>query len=330
MASAAGPHDGRRGAARGRDLGIVALCACLVVAVSAARRSGGDAGSSLAAPGSIARPSPLPPGASAPTFTAPEDESAGCHFAEAGFGIFERWRPLPALPGSGAQARVLLPPQGPGDALAVLVHLHGAEAVRKVLATAITSAPSPSDVSTVPLAVVGIDAGTRSSHYERALGDPTVLGSLVDGVARAASDAWGRAVRVDRVAVSSWSAGYGAVAVILRKPDPRLRALVLLDSLHASYDVAGRGIAPGALDSFERFARAAADGGPLLYVTHTEIEPDGYASTRETAEDLLVAAGGERGNLHVRAYPGANAEAHCDQLRLIGDIVTTFVRPALR
>ena len=92
--------------------------------------------------------------------------------------------------------------------------------------------------------------------------------------------------------LSSWSAGYGAVAHVLPRHDPRIEAVVLLDSLYAGYtDVARRVLDRARLAPFLDAARAARAGGPALFLTHTAIATPGYGSTGEVASFLLAELG---------------------------------------
>lgn len=281
-------------------------------------------------------PPPLPSGAAPGMASFAVDETeAGCHFADRGFGEYERWRPLPL-------GRVLIPRAlgvGADGGFDALVHFNGSDAIRKQLAP---EAPN--------LVIAGVDLAGLSSQYVKAFADPAAWTSLVTSLEREVGKALDLPrAHVRHLAISSWSAGYGAVAQILeQRRAPLPDALILLDSLHAGY-AAGSGarIDPGKLPLFIESARAAAAGGPLFYLTHTSIQTDGYASTSETSEYLLHALGVtaspvtpdpegalrltgmfERGRLFVRGYAGGAKEDHCEQLRLLPPILLEHVLPA--
>jgi hypothetical protein len=222
----------------------------------------------------------------------------------------------------------------------LLIHFHGAEPVRKQLAT-----------ERLGLAIVGVDAGVGSRAYERALEDPTSLGNLIRAVEAevAATNAVSQA-RAEPVLLSSWSAGYGAIGNILRAPHERVSAVLLLDSLYASYLPAAHVLAHGQLAPFVDAARAAAAGGPLFYLTYTQIQTRGYASTSEVATFLMAELGVtamsvdiqnaneafplrrlyEAARLTVRGYEGDGRDAHCAQIHLLPTILRETVLPALR
>jgi hypothetical protein len=163
--------------------------------------------------------------------------------------------------------------------------------------------------------------------------------------------------RARRIGLSSWSAGYGAVATILAAAHERVGAVVLLDSLHGGLVAGGAPAAGGAraveaagLGAFAAAARGAQAGGPLFYLTHGEIRPEGYASTAEVASFLLREMGAtatdvvpnpddeplplvrtyDERRFFVRGYSGDSKEAHCSHLRLLPAITRDHVLPALR
>jgi len=151
------------------------------------------------------------------------------------------------------------------------------------------------------------------------------------------------------VTLSSWSAGYGAVAQILSRPSPRVDAVVLMDSLYAGYTDDRRSLDRARIAPFLAAARAALAGGPTFYLTHTDIATPGYGSTSEVATFMLgelgvsaaaVAEGEnagpyalrrtfEQGRLWIRGYRGADRDAHCAELHLLPAILRDVVLPAL-
>jgi hypothetical protein len=331
------PRGERTGA---RDALILLLSGAIVIAGAAAARRAPLAGASPGSAEGPGLPPPLPSGApprgleDLPT----DDERAdGCHFAERGFGDYVAWRKLPT-------GRALVP-EGRGVAadgsFRLLVHFHGAEPVRRQLA------PEGFD-----LVIVGVDAGVGSRAYDHAFADPGAFPGLVAAaeaeVARAAGlgEAHARGI-----VLSSWSAGYGAVAQILARRDPRVEAVVLLDSLYAAYANGKRSVDRGQLAPFVEAARTARAGGPAFVFTYTQIATPGYASTGEVASFLLTELGVtataagiddtrapgslrfsllstyEEGRLRIRGYAGADRDAHCAQLHLLPSVLREAVLP---
>lgn len=98
--------------------------------------------------------------------------------------------------------------------------------------------------------------------------------------------------------LTSWSAGYGSVRAILAQPGAaeRVSAVILLDSLHASYVVEGDPSAPRVkdpavkvadLDVFTRLAADAAAGRKRFWVTHSEVYP-GFLVLTEHAPQVVL------------------------------------------
>jgi hypothetical protein len=127
-------------------------------------------------------------------------------------------------------------------------------------------------------------------------------------------------------------------------------AVVLMDSLYAGYLPGRHVLEHGQVAPFVEAARVAATGGPLFYLTHTDIRTPGYASTSEVATFLLSELGvaatavetegsdapsplrrlHETGRLIVRGYGGDSRDGHCAQLHLLPGILRETVLPTLR
>jgi hypothetical protein len=294
-----------------------------------------------AASAAAALPPPLPSGApprSMEELPSDDEQDTGCHFADHGFGDYGGWRKLSSPNGF---ARALIPAgravQDDGS-FRLLVHFHGAEPIRKQLA------PEGFDI-----VIVAVDAGIGSGAYERAF-PPGTWEALVSAIEREVATVHRvPGAHAGPIVVSSWSAGYGAVTQILTQREPRLGALILLDSLYAGYPPGKRAIEHGQLAPFLDAARTALRGGPTFYLTHTAIPTPGYASTGEVASFLLAELGGEAtpveasavashplhrfyeaGRLFIRGYGGSDRDAHCAQLHLLPGILSSTVLPSLQ
>src|SRR6185436_1076640 len=86
--------------------------------------------------------------------------------------------------------------------------------------------------------LVGIDLGIGSGAYSSGFASPDTWNQLIENVeARVAKHAGLKAAHVRKIALSSWSAGYGAIEQILRQTGgKKIDAVILLDSLHTSYE----------------------------------------------------------------------------------------------
>lgn len=291
----------------------------------------------------VGLPPPLPSGApprDMQELPTDEERDTGCHFTDRGFGDYTAWRRLALPGGSGLVGQVLIPSGGAVSAsgsFRLLIHFHGAEPVRKQLAP-----------EGFHLVIAGVDAGVGSHAYERAV-PPGAFEQLVAAIEReVAAESRLPTAHAGPIALSSWSAGYGAVSQVLARPHPRIAAVILLDSLYAGYVAGKRSLEHGQLGPFLGAARAAVRGGPLFYLTHTAIMTPDYASTEEVASFLLQELGAhaapveanpgdphpllrfyEAGHLSIRGYGGADRDAHCAQLHLLPALLRDTILPGL-
>ncbi len=143
-----------------------------------------------------------------------------------------------------------------------------------------------------------INLGDGSGRYSEPLSNPQAFDNALERIEQRVQEKFGlRAARIRRVALSSWSAGFGAVYHILtsRSRLDRVDALLMMDSLHASF-------APGSetkvtdlsLRPFVQFARRAMAGEKLMVLTHSSIETYGYPNTTQSADGLLERLGLKR------------------------------------
>jgi hypothetical protein len=218
----------------------------------------------------------------------------------------------------------------------VMIHFHGHEPARKEWVKVMDRA-----------VLVGIDLGLGSGSYETAFQAPDVFPRLVDSIERAVAKKAGRdSAHARLIGLSAWSAGYGALQWILGQDyaKKRVDTVILLDGLHCGYTgpaINGQQIAP-----FTAFAKLAASGDRLMFVSHSSIIPPDYASTTETASYLIHEVGGtphavhgtgpagmdlilrySKANFHVRGYAGNDKMDHCAQIVLYGDVLKVHVKP---
>ena len=211
----------------------------------------------------------------------------------------------------------------------VIVHFHGGPSARKALAT-----------SARGVALAGLDLGNGSAAYSQPFASSMLFDELrhsIEKHLRAHSnrpDAY-----IKHLALSAWSAGYGAVNAILRNGGPGAAdAVILLDGFHSGY-LSGRRPDEQNVAPLIEFARLAAEGQRFFFLTHSQIGTDDYASTTEMSNLLLerlqlrrVAAVpdedpltlltyAERGGFFLRGFAGTDERAHCDHLRHLADAV---------
>lgn len=174
----------------------------------------------------------------------------------------------------------------------LLVHFHGAA---PLVRHAAADARRQWIVATVEY------RGFSSVYRKPFAEDRDRFGQLLEEAMEAARDAGAipATARIGRLAVSSFSAGFGAVREILKTPKyfDQIDGIVLVDSLYAGYvgdgtDTVEEGnVHPGLMKDFVRFAEGSAAGEKSMIVTHTEVPTEGYANTRETADYLLQQLG---------------------------------------
>lgn len=202
--------------------------------------------------------------------------------------------------------------------LRLVIHFHGASFIPE---HAVARLEGDYVVATVHL-------GPGSGVYDRSFSDPESYGSIVDRVRQQAGDALGREVTFDRVTLSGFSAGYGAIRAILRDPGQfdRIDGVLLLDGLHTEYVPERKVLADGGrldegkLEGFVRFARAATRTEKRFVITHSEIFPGTFASTTETTDIVLDALGLRRTPV-LRWGPGGMqqlSEVEAGRLRILG------------
>jgi hypothetical protein len=223
----------------------------------------------------------------------------------------------------------------------LLIHFHGAP-------TAMEPAFEHSGIDGV-LGIVNLGIG--SGAYETALQIPGSFDEMVSRFTVAVHDMCpGTKSEPRRIALSGWSAGYGAVARVLdRERDAkRIDAVLLADGLHASLDLTlkyERRVSIEHMAPFTAYADDAVAGKRLFAITHSQITTP-YASTTETTDFLLAQEGVARipasmapprpgmnlksradaGGFHVLGFAGGNEEAHCDHLHAFGETLLPYLK----
>jgi hypothetical protein len=239
---------------------------------------------------------------------------------------------------------MILPPvefRNDDGAYDVVIHFHDREAVRHAFVDVVRR-----------VVLVGVDLGASSRQYDRAFKRPNafpdLLASIERGLARYSGN---RRAHIRHLALSSFSAGYGAVRRILSRYGPSVEAVILLDSLHSDY-------APGTffeppsphrvwgapIASVTDFARRAVRGEVTLYMSHSQVMPPGYPSTTEVADYLIEEVGGirtdrngvsplgvrltsgfDRADMHVRGFVGDDGPAHCAHVEFLAEAVRDYL-----
>ena len=299
-----------------------------------------DASGATAAPAGSATPSASP--APAPTLKTPakppKKRRGGIHpcmTPDPGFGSYDKWSRAPSM------GQMIAPKSGgvrKDGGFDLVVHFHGHEPIRKEFVKTSNG-----------VVLVGIDLGIGSGAYQTGFGAPQTFTRLVASVEAEMARRSGNAkAHVRKLALSAWSAGYGAIDSILRQNAGKsVDAVILLDGLHTGYENEHtKTLKPLQMEPFVKFAKQAAAGKSFMYVSHSSIIPPGYSSTTETADYLVKQVGGklakanredvlgldmirkyDKGNFHVRGYTGDDKPDHCAHLGLIAGIMKVHLLP---
>ena len=170
----------------------------------------------------------------------------------------------------------------------VVMHFHGnTELVKQSM-----------DAAKINAFIFIVNLGIGSGQYEQQYSVPGMFDDTLARIQDAAAKRGLRDAKVGRIALSAWSAGYGAVAKILDAKGniDKVDAVLMLDGIHAAFvdPVNKTGVDPLRIEPFVRFAKNAAEGKKLFTITHSDIRTLEYASTTETSDELLKATGLER------------------------------------
>jgi hypothetical protein len=184
---------------------------------------------------------------------------------------------------------LMIPPafQSLDGAYDLVIHFHGnTDLVEEGFVT-----------SGIGAVLVTMNLGNGSGVYEERYANALVLPDVLERV-QATMEKRGLAhARLRRLALTAWSAGYGAVLEVLSRPAlaDKVDAVILLDGIHVGYRAGTSEPQLDRLAPFERFAREAMDGKRLFTITHSDITPLGhYAGTRVTTDALLRSLGLDR------------------------------------
>lgn len=259
-----------------------------------------------------------------------------CMTPDPGWGLYDPWSNAPSIGQMVAPRKGGISKSGAFD---LIVHFHGHEPIRKEF------------VKTAKGSVlVGIDLGIGSGAYSSTFSSPHVFTNLITSVEAAMAKKTGnKNAHVRHLALSAWSAGYGAIEQILRQPASakRVNAIVLLDSLHTGYvDEHSKALKTVQIEPFIDFAKRAAKKQTFMFMSHSSIIPPGYASTTEVATHVISELKGkpkkakradvlgldmirryDKGDFHVRGYTGDDKPDHCAHIGLMADIVRVHLEP---
>jgi len=191
--------------------------------------------------------------------------------------------------------------------------------------------------------IVTVNYSGLSSAYSTPFSNAALFQSLLDEAltkVRQQAD-FSDTLEWDKLAVSSFSAGYGAVREILATASYRnqIDALLAADSLYAT--TAGDGTPlDSQMANYKTFATLAKNGDRTFLLSHSQVLTYTYENTEETGNELLqhlgvaansVNANGlgtlhfyrqaQAGNFRLWGASGADGDAHLEHLRYIGEFL---------
>ncbi len=151
-------------------------------------------------------------------------------------------------------------------------------------------------------AVVGVvNWGIRSAPYREKYQVPDAFEGLLAQIDAGVKTRGVTTPKLRRLALMSWSAGYGAIEAILehrKSPaagaDP-LDAVIAIDGVHAAFlDGDPKRLKERTALAWVNAAKAASQGGVMLSMTHSQIDPIEFASAKRTQLYVLEQVPGER------------------------------------
>jgi hypothetical protein len=226
----------------------------------------------------------------------------------------------------------------PGNVADLLVHFHGDPQT-------FWNNAKFANLNTI---IVTVNYNGLSSAYETPFSNAALFQQLMDEAltkVRQQSDIPDN-LNWDKIGVSSFSAGYGAVRQILKSATYRndIDCLLAADSLYASF-TSGTDHTP--LDSqmadyrtYANLAATATAGGKTFIFSHSQVPTFTYCETRECADDLMAWVGttaspinttglgtlafyrhAKKGNFEVWGATGSDGDSHLEHLQNIGQFL---------
>jgi hypothetical protein len=144
-------------------------------------------------------------------------------------------------------------------------------------------------------ATVVVNLGIGSGPYENHFDNPENFLALRNRILNALEKRGLSKPKIRRLALSSWSAGYGAILRILKSQElaSSVDSVILLDGMHVGYLQDGN-LNWISIGPFESYAERAIRGEKMLLITHSNIEPEGYLGVKETTNHILEKFGMQR------------------------------------
>lgn len=165
----------------------------------------------------------------------------------------------------------------------LLIHFHGASYVPKAAVESVNE--------NIVLAVVNLGIG--SSVYEKPFLDAITFPQMIGRIYFELLNNYSELKKTEKIILTSFSAGYGAVRRILQHHTNLIDGVILMDGMHTDYIPDGVELSQGGqlntekLDLYLPLAKLAMEKKKSFIISHSDIYPEKYASNRETADYLI-------------------------------------------
>ncbi len=237
---------------------------------------------------------------------------------------------------SNAAWKIFIPDtyyQRPNSQADLLVHFHGDPQV-------FWNNAKYANLNTI---IVTVNYSGLSSAYSTPFSNASLFQSLLnEALTKVRNEVFiPNDLQWDKLAVSSFSAGYGAVREILKSSTYRNEIDVLLaaDSLYATTASDGTALDSQLVD-YKTFATLAKNGSKTFVYTHSQVPTYTYESTGEVGDELMQHLGisptsintsglgtlqfyrqASAGNFLLLGARGSDGDSHLAHLRYIGDFL---------
>lgn len=241
-----------------------------------------------------------------------------------------------SFPLSNAAWKVFIPStyvQRPGNVADVLVHFHGDPQTY-------WNNAKYADLNAI---LVTVNYSGLSSAYTTPFSNQALFQQVVDeALAKVRQQAdIPDTLQWDKLAVSSFSAGYGAVREILKSATYRndIDALLAADSLYATTAGDGTPLDSQMVD-YKTFANLAKNGSKTFLYSHSQVPTFTYETTGECGDELMQYLGisatpynvnglgtlnfyrrAQSGNFQLWGALGIDGDSHLEHLRYIGEFL---------
>lgn len=172
-----------------------------------------------------------------------------------------------------------------------------------------------------PGVLLSIMLNGLSGVYTAKFKDPQTFWQILDeAIAQLKAKGYDTSGLIRSVTVVSFSAGFGGVREMLKDPKTytRIDAIVMLDSIYAGFagNPVERKVDPANMEGFLKFARDALQGKKAMIITHCDLRPDNYASTKETADYLMAQLNKKRSLVQEEWVDGLILQSRFEEGRL--------------